>query len=36
MELQGQVNCPHSFEDIMMGCVTAMTDEHVEKNSGHS
>jgi hypothetical protein len=36
MELQGQVNCPHRFEDIMMGSVTAMTDDHVEKNSGHS
>jgi len=33
---QGQVNCPHIYEDIMMGSGTAMTDDHVEKNSGHS
>jgi hypothetical protein len=36
MELQSQVNCPCSFEDFMMGNLTAMTADHVNKNSGHS
>jgi hypothetical protein len=36
IEQQGQVNCPHNFDDITTGSGAAMTDDHVEKNSGYS